>query len=436
MKKHMLLALSGLILLGWGLAQPTEVLTFSAPFLALRAAWVNLSGALALGWMSYAILLALRPLWLERWLGGLDRLYREHKWVGIGALGFVAVHWLLEKSPRTLAAWGWVTLPPRRPHGARPPLDWWVALAREVAEPVAVVLIVLAVVALLRKIPYHWFRQSHRLLPLVFLGAAYHGVLMLPKGGLVSPFGLLVAVLAGVGGWGAALALARLIGHRRRVAATVSALSEHPNGVVDLQLQPTGAWPGHRAGQFALVTLDRREGAHPFSLTSAWQAGGGLRFAIKPLGDYTRRLARSVKVGDPVQVEGPYGGFDFAGDGPQLWVAGGIGIAPFLSRLDALAADGGARQPIVLFHAVHAESEASFPPDLRERCARAGVELIQRVSARDGRLSPAEVGRRLVPAASVWFCGSARWGERLRRSLHREHGLAAQAFHQELFEFR
>ena len=42
--------------------------------------------------------LATRPAWLERPLGGMDRIYRTHKWAGILAVAFAALHWLLDMS--------------------------------------------------------------------------------------------------------------------------------------------------------------------------------------------------------------------------------------------------------------------------------------------------------------------------------------------------
>ncbi len=33
-------------------------------------------------------------MWLERHLDGLDKMYRLHKWLGIGALVVGTVHWL------------------------------------------------------------------------------------------------------------------------------------------------------------------------------------------------------------------------------------------------------------------------------------------------------------------------------------------------------
>ena len=41
------------------------------------------SGILAMGAMSVSIILAMRLKFLEPWLGGLDKMYRLHKWLGI-----------------------------------------------------------------------------------------------------------------------------------------------------------------------------------------------------------------------------------------------------------------------------------------------------------------------------------------------------------------
>ena len=46
----------------------------------MRKALTLLTGALALAWMDFCMVLAYRPAWLERCLGGLDKLFRVHKW--------------------------------------------------------------------------------------------------------------------------------------------------------------------------------------------------------------------------------------------------------------------------------------------------------------------------------------------------------------------
>ena len=135
-------------------------------------------------------------------------------------------------------------------------------------------------------------------------------------------------------------------------------------------------------------------------------------------------------------VEGPYGCFSFAGGkARQVWVAGGIGVTPFIARMQALvqAPDG---RPVDLFYCTSAPDEG-FIGKLRQLAGEAGVALHVLVSPRDGRLDAAGIAA-AVPdwqAADFWFCGPAAFGESLREAFC-ARGLAADGFHQELFEMR
>jgi len=436
--KKIALPLTILIVLSWAVLQPLEILSFSASFLPMRKALTLLTGALALGWMGFCMLLALRPAWLERSLGGLDKLFRVHKWAGISAVLLVVTHWLLILSPRTLMAWGWIENVARghRPHGNGGPS--LIGLAKEMGEWSAWLMIVLGIVAILRFIPYGWFRNLHKGFPVAFLIGAFHSVVMLQKEeAVVTLFGFLVIAIALFGAVVAVQSLAGMIGRKSRHAGRVSRITATETGVLDLHVTPGTDWPGHKAGQFALLTLDRNEGPHPFTIVSDWKRGASLRFAIKPLGDYTRTLAGRVKTGDAVIVEGPYGRFDF-GDitEEQVWVAGGIGVAPFLARLEMLAAAGGAQGKVHFFYSVKSAEDASFPEGLEDLCWNAGVDLHLRIDDRDGLLENSEIGQFMSKACSVWFCGPAAWGKALQSALQRRYGLLPERFHREVFEFR
>jgi predicted ferric reductase len=49
----------------------------------IRQEALYLSGLLSIALMSLAMFLSTRPAWLETPLGGMDRVYRTHKWAGI-----------------------------------------------------------------------------------------------------------------------------------------------------------------------------------------------------------------------------------------------------------------------------------------------------------------------------------------------------------------
>jgi len=116
---------------------------------------------------------------------------------------------------------------------------------------------------------------------------------------------------------------------------------EHPaNNVVELSLQPLSSLLRYEAGQFVYLTpydpglTAGRAEEHPYTISSAPDEPV-LRITIKDLGDASRAL-QSVTLDSEVAIEGPYGRF-FPGENEpprkELWIAGGIGITPFVGRL-------------------------------------------------------------------------------------------------------
>ena len=103
--KRTLLGLAALITLAWAWALwGANTPAGASPAWVARQQGLYLSGLLSVGYMSLSMALATRPAWLERPLGGLDRIYRLHKWAGILAVGLAAVHWLVEMSDDVLKA--------------------------------------------------------------------------------------------------------------------------------------------------------------------------------------------------------------------------------------------------------------------------------------------------------------------------------------------
>jgi predicted ferric reductase len=142
--------------------------------------------------------------------------------------------------------------------------------------------------------------------------------------------------------------------------------------IVELTLAPEDGLLQYRPGQFVYLTpLDPKLAAgrneeHPFTLSSAPEETV-LRIAVRSAGDATAALQK-ISVGSRALVEGPYGDF-FATERndkmPELWLAGGIGLAPFLSRGRSLAR-GGAPRDIYLIYCVEDESRAYFLRELEE----------------------------------------------------------------------
>jgi predicted ferric reductase len=299
--------------------------------------------------------------------------------------------------------------------------------------------VVLIALALVKRFPYRQFFKTHRLLAIVYLMLAFHSVVLINFSYWRSPVAWVIALLLLGGTAGAVASLTRRIGQQRRALGTVEALAYNPGNQVlrvDIRLE-RDCWEGHDAGQFAFVSFADGEGAHPFTISSAWKNDGLLHFHIKDLGDYTARLGATLKAGDRATVEGPYGCFRFGSDRPrQIWVAGGIGITPFMARMEELAHRGQAANQVVLFYSTK-NPEEGFVERLRQLASASGIALHVIVSGRDGKLDADKLCAK-VPAwkeASLWFCGPASFAHSLRRDLS-GRGFAAEHFHQELFDMR
>lgn len=432
----LLLSLLGL----WLASMPFAGLRFEV--FAWRPALLQGTGTLAIGLMSLAMVLATRPVFFEPWLGGLDKMYRLHKWLGISVLVLAVLHWLWVEAPKWLVGLGWLVRPPRvpAPEPTHPVLRQLHAL-RDAAEGLGewafYALVLLLALALFKRFPYRRFFQTHRLLPVVYLVLVFHAVVLTQDSSWSQPVGVVMALLMAAGTVAALWVLFGAVGRGRQAVAEVDRVTLHVGlGTLEVAVRLKGPWLGHQAGQFAFVRFDSREGAHPFTITSPWTGDGRLVFLIKGLGDYTRRLPALLRSGQLLRVEGPYGQFTFRGAARrQIWVGGGIGITPFVARLQQLALqrDG---KTIDLFHTTAAVDEIAFAR-LRAAAVAAGVRLHLMVDAVDGQLD-AERLCAAVPGwreADVWFCGPAGFGHALRRDLL-ARGLPAGAFHQELFDLR
>jgi predicted ferric reductase len=434
----------GFVTLAWLVAESD--LMSSSVTLPYRNLLLQYSGLLAIAWMSVAMILAARPMWPERWFGGLDKMYRLHKWVGISVLVFSLAHWLGVNAPKWAGKLG---LMQRAPHGPRAPLtnpiaqwlDGYRSAAEMVGEWAFYAAVVLMIVSLVQRIPYRLFYKTHRVLAACYLALVLHTVVLTKFAYWTSPVSIVLVPLLALGSWAAVVVLLRRVGASRRVSGTITAMEYYP-GVHALEVVvdvPTG-WSGHEPGQFAFVTSDSSEGAHPYTMASAWQAASTrITFIVKELGDHTARLREKLRIGQTVRVEGPYGRFTFAGaDAPQIWVGGGIGITPFIARMKYLAQQTARpTYSIDLFHASADADNVAFGK-LQADAAAAGVRLHLLLDARDGLLTAARI-RELVPSwreSSIWFCGPAGLGDTLRRDFDRMGFAVGPHFHQEWFAMR
>ena len=401
----------------------------------VRQEAMNLTGLLSIALMSLSMLLATRPAWLERPLGGLDRVYRLHKWSGILAIGLGAAHWLAKLSSDLIQPLIGSSgrLPKMKYDGF---LEVLRELGKDLGEPALYIVLAMLVITLWRRFPYHLWRHLHRIMPVLYLMLALHAVMLSPPAYWTRPVGALLAFCLAVGVVASAMSLGGMIGRRRQVDGTVLSVCRHGD-VTELRCQLAAHWPGHRPGQFAFITFDRLEGAHPFTIASADRDDRTVTFFIKALGDFTKNLAQHLAAGQTVKIEGPYGRFLLARKPPaarQIWVAAGIGITPFLAWLEAL--QSAPTRQAELHYCTRDQQSDPLVGRLHALCAALpGIALSIHSASAGDLLTAASLKLNDGDRADVWFCGPNGLADALRNGL-KTLRTSRSRFHQEAFEMR
>lgn len=425
----------------------TPPLNSPITYFAFRDVFIQYSGLIAIAAMSIAMILAVRPIVVENFFNGLDKMYRLHKWLGISALSLAILHWWFAQGTKWMVGWGWLTRPERRPSSGDPSqttssLESFFRSQRDLAEAIGewafYIAVILIALALIKRFPYNLFKKTHKFLAVAYLALAYHAVILLKNHYWGAAIGWIMAIFLVLGSVAAVLVLFKRVGKHRQAAATIEALHYYPElKVLEIDVIASEQWPGHQAGQFAFALSKPTEGAHPYTIASAWQpADRRIKFVIKELGDHTKTLNKNLKLGQSITIEGPYGCFNFMDKQPrQIWVGGGIGITPFIAQMNHLMTEPDGKI-IDFFHTTKEVSETALAK-LKADAAQAKINLQVLIDARDGYLT-AEKLQAAVPAwqeASVWFCGPSAFGAKLKADLI-QAGLNPKNFHQELFSLR
>lgn len=363
-------------------------------------------GAASIVLMAWSFLLAVRVRLLEPLFGGLDRMYKAHRWAGTAAVIAMFLHTSVE---------------PEIEGGIRGASKSLADSAEELAGVAEYLLYGLIAISLLRVFPYRLWRITHKLLGIPFVFASAHFLTAEKPYENTSAWGIYFGTFMAMGavGW-----LWRVLGrdvlakgNRYRVGSqTVS------GDTTTLTLQPDGRPITFRPGQFASLKIESEGMAEPhiFSIASAPNCEN-LVFHIRALGDWSDRLLTTDVTGSTVWVEGPYGRFHPLPSDPRapvVWVAGGVGITPFLSAIESLEETD---QPPLLVYAVREASDATAL-DYVVSAAERGVLRLEIVeSSAHGRLTPAsftELVGESLQGAHVAVCGPTGLVETVHQVAH------------------
>lgn len=364
--------------------------------------YANFSHALGqifglIGMILFALtfILTTRLSFIEDLFGGLDKVYKAHHIIGVLSFVLILFHpiFLVLKfipSNFTQAA-----------------VYLWPSTSSAVNYGIVALLAMtlLIILTFFVNLSYGVWKNSHRLMGIVFLIACLHIFLINTE---ISVFILLKTWMVFVCFIGI---MAHLYGSYFRVLLKkdlkylVKKVIKK-GSVTIVEMNPIEKELKFIPGQFISVRFNfaKLGEKHPFTISS--NSGKNLRISVKVFGDFTADLA-NLKEGTIAYVDGPYGRFNALADNrEQIWIAGGIGITPFLSFLQEMV-NKKLDKKVDLYYAVKNENEAVFLDELKyyEKALK-NFRLFVHYSDSAGYLNSSIVEKNSdLKRKAVYFCG-------------------------------
>ena len=361
-------------------------------------------------------IMATKAKWIERLFGGLDKMYMIHRRAGTLAVILLILHF--------------ITIPKTTEFTIGKPMGF-----------ISLVLILfgvaLSVVPVFkRKLKYHKWIKIHRLMGLFYILGIAHSLnvpTLTAELPIVRTY-VLVMSFAGIIAWFYKSFLFGIF--NKNLDYTIASITHFANDTTELLLAPNSKQLEFEAGQFAFLAIDglNKNEAHPFTISNN-TTDNQLRFTIKSLGDYTSDIQNSIKEGLKARVQGPYGVFDFkkGHHKKQLWLAGGIGITPFLSFLGEIKSDF----DITLVWCIGSIEDANYKNEIEKRATENdNLKFVLWNSDDKGHFSIDKLyNTATIKNHSIYICGGETMRESYIKQLNQK-GVSIKDIHYEEFSFR
>ena len=376
----------------------------------------ELCGAEAVLLFSCALVLAtlLRPI--ERAFGGLDRVARWHRHAAVAGVLLLIPHVALVSSP---------------------PDPYETSFGHGLGDVAFAGLAVLAVWALapglraarwpgvirrMARSTYERWLTAHRMTGLFVAVAVFHGAIVDP---VLHRSTLLRVVFLIVGSVGVLAYAYRELFARYFIPIydyTVAGVRRLNKATLDVSLAPTAKPLSFEPGQFVFLALGATGSweRHPFSVSSS-PSDERVDLTIKATGDYTRKLYDQLQPGVPAKLAGPFGGFDYRQGGhDQIWIAGGIGITPFISWIRSI--NGQFDRDVDFYYSVAHRHDAVYLDEIEKIADRHASLRVHLVCAdTDGLLNAERVIAEAPAHADAWvyMCGPPPMMKAVSREMRR-----------------
>jgi len=353
-------------------------------------------GSINIVLMSFALFLSTRPKWAEPYFGGLDKMYITHRQVATAAFLLIFIHVLTV--PISLTGWK---------------LGNYLAVIAFTGI-VSIVLVTLAPrIAFLNKLTggtYEGWKNLKKYIGIFFILAFIHSLTIGdPLDAFIAINWVQLFFIFGTVSYLYTEVFGRFF--KKYLPYTVDTV-KHPNvSTTEVTLRAKREpIKKQRAGQFLFVRFpgDRTlNESHPFTISSAPHEDV-LRVTAKASGDFTRYLFNHLKPTMDAVIEGAYGMFDYKTGGPkQIWVAGGIGLTPFLSFIRDM--DGNLAHDVDFYYTARHPEEALFVDEIKAAAEKnPHLKAYIRFSATEGSLTVEHIVKNTNGNLSdhhVYLCG-------------------------------
>lgn len=383
-------------------------------------------GSTAVLLIACAMFLSTRFRFLEPYFGGLDQMYQSHKRAAMMGILLLLVH--IFTVPLNASQ-----IKPGTPLGVVAFLGLLILVLLTIAPRIPVI-------GRFTRFAYDKWRRSHRLIGIFFIIGFAHAMLVDPlvRRTTVPFFYLFILFWVGAISYLYALFIAKAV--RKTYPYVAVAVSKLNGTTVEITLKPQGEKLGFTAGQFAFVRFNSDRvlvEPHPFTVSSAPQEDN-LRISIKASGDWTQYLFDHLKPGMQAKVDGAYGMFNYkTGGKQQIWVAGGIGLTPFLSWIrdfKGLLSE----YEIDFYYCMRVPEDALFLEEVEQTAARhKNFRAHISYSNKNGHLSVDQIvcSSGQITDKEIYLCGPIGMIQALQKGFMKL-GTPAGQVHFEEFNFR
>lgn len=353
----------GWILIGTLVTTPVVLWIFAAPLnerfigtYGVLTAIGQLLGLVGMAAFAVTMILSGRLRIFDNLFGGIPRAYIVHHIMGAVSFSLLLLHPLPLALRQVETSWRLAA------SLFLPGIDW----AINFGLSALFLMIALLLFTFFIELPYHIWKWTHKFLGLAFGFAILHSLYISSDVTVYPPLRIYLLILS-IGGL-LVFTYRTLLGRFfvRRLPYLVERSTQVSKSIWEIVLSPlSDKTITFEPGQFIFVgfrAISVSGEMHPFSLTSPAQSGN-LSFSAKALGDFTQTLSM-VTPGMRAMIEGPYGRFsyEYHKDGAYIWIAGGIGVTPFVSMGRSIPSN---TARIDCYYCIKDETEAVYLAELQ-----------------------------------------------------------------------